>query len=76
MLLRPHPRLLSWRRGEEDKLEASLLQERGWGEVAGRKHCHQNSSRVRKKSEMRMAMLATTTAAVVERPTPSAPPVV
>jgi hypothetical protein len=36
----------------------------------------QNSNRVRKKSEIRMAMLATTTAAVVERPTPSAPPVV
>ncbi len=37
---------------------------------------HQNSNRVRKKSEIRIAMLATTTAAVVERPTPSAPPVV
>ena len=37
---------------------------------------HQNSSLVRKKSEIRMAMLATTTAAVVARPTPSAPPVV
>ena len=36
----------------------------------------QNNNRVRKKSEIRIAMLATTTAAVVERPTPSAPPVV
>ena len=37
---------------------------------------HQNSNRVRKKSEIRIAIDATTTAAVVERPTPSAPPVV
>src|SRR4030095_2416747 len=34
----------------------------------------QNSSLVRKKSVRRIARLATTTACVVERPTPSAPP--
>src|SRR6185295_15360385 len=37
---------------------------------------HQNNNRVKKKSEIKIAIDATTTAAVVERPTPSAPPVV
>ena len=36
----------------------------------------QNSTLVRKKSAINTAMLASTTAWVVERPTPAAPPVV
>ena len=45
-------------------------------EGRGGEGLHQNNNRVRKKSEIRIAIDATTTAAVVERPTPSAPPVV
>ena len=49
---------------------------RGRERGSGGEGSHQNNNRVKKKSEIRMAIDATTTAAVVERPTPSAPPVV